>query len=71
MNPIDAIFEHGIFRPLTPVGLDEGTRVEVFVRYAPAGVKFAHRAVLSEFAEMQPRAGDTTQHISADRDEVR
>lgn len=68
MNPIDAIFEHGIFRPLQPVGLDEGTQVEVFVRSAPASVKFADRAVLPDFAKLQPHSGDTTLHISADRD---
>ena len=65
---IDAVFEHGVFRPLKPVGLDEGTQVEVTVRAAPAGMRFVNRVVLPEFAELQPLAGDTTRQISADRD---
>ena len=65
---IDAVFEHGVFRPLKPVGIDEGTRVEVTVRAAPAGTRFADRVLLPEFAELQPIAGDTTRQISADRD---
>lgn len=65
---IDAVFEHGVFRPLTPVGFDEGTPVEVIVRAAPTVMRFADRVVLPEFAELRPLAGDTTRHISADRD---
>ncbi len=64
---IDAVFEHGVFRPLTPVGFEEGTQVEVIVRAAPAGMRFANRVVLPEFAELRTFVGDTTQQISADR----
>ena len=65
---IDAVFEHGVFRPLKPVGFDEGTQVEVIVRAVPTGLRFANRVVLPEFAELRPLVGDTTQQISADRD---
>lgn len=65
---IDAVFEHGVFRPLMPVGFDEGTPAEVIVRAVPSGTRFADRVVLPEFADLQPLAGDTTQQISADRD---
>lgn len=65
---IDAVFEHGVFRPLIPVGFDEGTQVEVIVRSAPVGMRFANRVVLPEFAELRTFVGDTTQQISADRD---
>lgn len=65
---IDAVFEHGVFRPLKPVGCDEGTRVEVIVRTAPPAMRFANRVLLPEFAELRPLAGDTTRQISADRD---
>lgn len=65
---IEAVFENGVFRPLIPVALDEGTQVEVTVRTAPAEMNFADRVLLPEFAELRPLAGDTTQQISADRD---
>ena len=35
---IDAIYENGIFRPLSPVDLPEGTRVRVETAAAPADV---------------------------------
>ncbi len=30
-TPVKAIFEHGVFRPVTPVSLKEATEVEVLV----------------------------------------
>jgi predicted DNA-binding antitoxin AbrB/MazE fold protein len=67
---IDAVFANGVFRPLIPVELDEGTPVQVTVRTVSAGGRFADRVMLQEFAELRPLAGDTTQQISADRDEA-
>lgn len=66
---VDAVFEQGVFRPLTPVGFEEAAQVELTVGAVPAASRrFADRVVLPEFAQLQPRAGDTTRHISADRD---
>jgi predicted DNA-binding antitoxin AbrB/MazE fold protein len=31
MRPIEAIYENGVFRPLSPIELPEGARVEVIV----------------------------------------
>lgn len=65
---IEAFFEQGMFRPLTPVEFDEGVRLEMTVRRVQAGRRFADRVLLPEFAALPPLAGDTTEHISADRD---
>lgn len=64
---IDAIFEQGVFRPLKPVGFDEGTQAVVTVCAATVGKRFADRVVLPEFSVLRSIAGDTTRQISADR----
>jgi len=66
-TPIEAVFEHGVFRPLVPVDFDEGVRAEVTVHALPGGTRFADRRVLPEFAALAPLAGDSTGQISADR----
>jgi len=38
MSAIPAVFEHGIFRPLQPVELPEGTRVQIEVSAAQAPI---------------------------------
>ncbi|HUQ69944.1 MAG TPA: antitoxin family protein [Planctomycetaceae bacterium] len=36
MNAIPAVFENGIFRPVDPIDIPEGTRVDVVVPAIPA-----------------------------------
>ena len=67
---VDAVFEHGVIRPLKPIGLAEGTQVEVTVRTTATGIRFADRVLLPEFAALGPVSGDSTADVSADRDEV-
>jgi predicted DNA-binding antitoxin AbrB/MazE fold protein len=35
---IEAVYENGVFRPLTPVKLDEGQRVQIYLPWAPNDV---------------------------------
>jgi predicted DNA-binding antitoxin AbrB/MazE fold protein len=41
MGPIEATFEHGVFRPVTPVLLPDGCRVEISVVNQDATVSVA------------------------------
>lgn len=65
---ITAVFENGVFRPLSPVNIAEGMPAEVTVQAAPVGIRFADRVVLPEFANLRSLPGDTTRYISEDRD---
>jgi predicted DNA-binding antitoxin AbrB/MazE fold protein len=42
MDPIQATFEHGVFRPITPVVLPEGCQVEVRVLAPDEGSANSH-----------------------------
>ncbi|MGD9633290.1 MAG: antitoxin AF2212-like protein [Pirellulales bacterium] len=49
-EPIDAIFDHGVFRPLVPPALPDQARVRLTVQPAPAEV-----AAAADFeAELEP-----------------
>jgi predicted DNA-binding antitoxin AbrB/MazE fold protein len=65
---IEAVFENGVFRPLIPVVLDDGTPAAVTVHTVPVGSRFADRVLLPEFAQLRHMGGDSSCQISLDRD---
>lgn len=47
---VDAIFDHGVFRPLQPVSFPEGTRVHLSVSQAPESESKSHRLMSPRLA---------------------
>jgi len=49
---IDAVYENGVLRPLTPLRLPEGQRVHVFVASGDAAIGENTASILAEIAAM-------------------
>ncbi len=51
-EPIEAVFENGVFRPLQPVNLPEQQRVILLLSESESGVRVAKNSRHAEDAEM-------------------
>jgi predicted DNA-binding antitoxin AbrB/MazE fold protein len=45
---IEAIYENGVFRPVEPIKLEEGQRVQVYVPWVPDGLTPEEREKMEE-----------------------
>src|SRR6185437_2880134 len=69
-NRITAVFEHGVFRPVTPVTLHEGARVELaFESEQPLKAPQAMLEDIEEIARM-PLEGPNDGFPGADHDRI-
>ena len=66
---VEAIFEHGVFRPLEPVALDEGQKVVLSVEtVTPAGDRSVDLAAWREvFAGLSAEEVDEVERLALDR----
>lgn len=61
-NPITAIYENGILRPLTPLALPEQTEVQIYVQPVGSGSeRLAHRR---QVQEALVNAGLSLEHVA-------
>lgn len=56
MTKVHAIFENGVFRPIEPVTIDDGARVELFVEEF-RGIPAAHVDNRGSFPVIRPPIG--------------
>lgn len=69
-NRITAVFEHGVFRPVNPVSLAEGSRVELaYEAEQPLKPPQAMLEAIEEIAKM-PLEGPNDGFSGADHDRV-
>ena len=67
---IDAIFEHGTFRPAAPVALEEGSHVVLTIEtFAPLRPPQSLVAALAEIAALPAQSADDG-FSGADHDEI-
>ena len=66
---IEAIYEKGVFKPIVPLSLSEGTRVEITLQEMPSETRRTPFQILSEIAnlplevERQETAGREHDHF--------
>lgn len=65
----EAVYERGVLRPLKPVELPEGTKVEVTVRPGSPSPK-SIAAALAEIAAKAPAGPDDSVCASRDHDKI-
>lgn len=69
-NRITAVFEHGVFRPVTPVSLQEGARVELaYESEQPLKPPQAMLEAIEEIAKL-PLEGPDDGFSGADHDRI-
>ena len=66
---IEAIYEHGVLRPLTPLALSEGQKVQVVVATQDSAKPRSVSSILAEIAAM-PVEGSGDPFTSRDHDRV-
>lgn len=55
---IEAVYENGVFRPLEPLQLEEGQRVQVYVPYVPR--KVTPEQIEQEIREIHEASAELT-----------
>jgi predicted DNA-binding antitoxin AbrB/MazE fold protein len=68
-DSIPAVFENGVFRPLTKVEMPEGEEVEVFLISKDQQSSFRSREILRSIAEL-PIEGKNGKYSGEDHDEI-
>lgn len=68
-STIQAVYEHGVFRPLTPLALSEGQQVQVIIVPEPRVENPAAASLLAEIAAL-PVEGRGDPFTSRDHDRV-
>lgn len=69
-NRIQAVYEHGVFRPIDPVPLEEGAKVELsYERPAPLKPPQPMLAAIEEIARL-PLEGPDDGFSGADHDDI-
>jgi predicted DNA-binding antitoxin AbrB/MazE fold protein len=68
-TPVEAIYENGVLRPLTPLALPEGQRVHVFVASEDAAPGQNAASILAEIAAL-PVETPAIPSTSRDHDRV-
>jgi predicted DNA-binding antitoxin AbrB/MazE fold protein len=66
---IEAVYEHGILRPLTPLSLREGQRVQVQLTQEDVAEVVSPAAILAEIAALPPE-GECDPSSSRDHDRI-
>lgn len=68
-NTVQAVYEHGVFRPLTPLALSEGQQVQMIILPDVQGGGETAASLLAEIAAL-PVEGGGDPFTSRDHDRV-